>query len=284
VQGGSRERIVAPVPTVLLSGASSGIGLACAERLSRAGWRVLAGARRPEHLEALAALPGVEPLELDVTDEAAVARAAAAAGERLDALVNNAGIAVTGPVEGLPLSAWREQLEVNVIGQVAVTRAALPAVLRARGRIVNMSSIGGRMALPLFGPYAASKYALEAMNDALRRELRAHGVEVVAIEPGAIATPIWGKGLTAADGHLDGMDEEQRRRYGGLIAAVRRQAERAQVDGLEPGEVARVVETALTARRPRTRYVIGREARVQAVIGRVLPDRAVDALVGRVLR
>jgi NAD(P)-dependent dehydrogenase (short-subunit alcohol dehydrogenase family) len=272
------------MPTVLLSGASSGIGRACAERLGRSGWRVLAGARSDEHLAALAALPGVQPLRLDVTDEADVAGAAAAAGERLDAVVNNAGIAVTGPVEGLPLSAWRDQLEVNLIGQVALTKAVLPAVLRARGRVVNMSSIGGRQALPLFGPYAASKYALEAMNDALRRELRGHGVHVVAIEPGAIATPIWGKGIAEADRHLTELDEAQHRRYAGLIAAVRREAERAQVEGLDPEEVARVVATALTARRPRTRYVVGREARVQAFLARVLPDRATDALVGRVLR
>jgi NAD(P)-dependent dehydrogenase (short-subunit alcohol dehydrogenase family) len=272
------------VPTVLLSGASSGIGRACAEQLGRSGWRVLAGARRDADLEALATVPGVEPLRLDVTSEADVAAAAAAAGERLDALVNNAGIAVTGPVEGLPLSAWRDQLEVNLIGQVALTRAVLPSVLRARGRIVNMSSIGGRAALPLFGPYAASKFALEAMNDSLRRELRRQGVEVVAVEPGAIATPIWGKGIEEADGHLAAMDEEQARRYAGLIAAVRRQAERAQVEGLDPAEVAAVVATALTARRPRTRYVVGRQARVQAVLARILPDRAMDALVGRALR
>jgi NAD(P)-dependent dehydrogenase (short-subunit alcohol dehydrogenase family) len=272
------------VPTVLVSGASTGIGRAIAERLGGAGWRVLAGARRDEDLEDLARLPGLEPLRLDVTADADVSAAAAAAGQRLDALVNNAGIAVTGPVEGLPLSAWRDQLEVNLLGQVRVTQALLPAVITARGRIVNMSSIGGRMALPLFGPYAASKYALEAMNDSLRRELRGLGVEVVAIEPGAIATPIWGKGVSGAERHLAELGDAPQQRYARVIAAVRRQAERAAVDGLAPDAVAAVVERALTERRPRTRYVIGREARVQAVMARVLPDRAIDALVGRVLR
>jgi NAD(P)-dependent dehydrogenase (short-subunit alcohol dehydrogenase family) len=271
------------VPTVLLSGASSGIGRACAGRLGGAGWRVLAGARKDEDLELLGGLPGVEPLRLDVRAEGDVAAAAEAAGEQLDALVNNAGVAVTGPVEALPLDAWREQLEVNLLGQVAVTRAVLPAIVRARGRIVNMSSIGGRSALPLFGPYAASKFALEAMTDSLRRELRGQGVTVVAVEPGAIATPIWVKGMAAADAQLAGMSEEQRCRYEGLIAAVRRQAERARDGGLDPAEVAAVVETALTVRRPRTRYVVGREARVQAVLARLLPDRAMDALVGRAL-
>jgi NAD(P)-dependent dehydrogenase (short-subunit alcohol dehydrogenase family) len=272
------------MPTVLLSGASTGIGRATAQRMGGAGWRVLAGARKDADLAELGELPGVEPLRLDVTSEADVAAAAEAAGEQLDALVNNAGIAITGPVEVLPLDAWREQLEVNFLAQVALTRAVLPAVVAARGRVVNVSSIGGRTALPLFGPYAASKFALEAMTDSLRRELRGQGVDVVAIEPGAIATPIWGKGTAEADGHLATMGEEQRRRYGGLIAAVRRRAERAHVEGLDPEEVAGVVADALTTRRPRTRYVIGREARVQAVLARVLPDRALDALIGRALR
>jgi NAD(P)-dependent dehydrogenase (short-subunit alcohol dehydrogenase family) len=272
------------VPTVLLTGASTGIGRATAERLGRAGWHVLAGARSQADLDALAALPGSEPLRLDVTSDDDVAAAAARVGDRLDALVNNAGIAVTGPVEGLPLQAWRDQLEVNLIGQVRVTRALLPAVLAARGRIVNMSSIGGRSALPLFGPYSASKFGLEAFSDSLRRELRGQGVEIVAIEPGAIATPIWGKGAAAAEANLADLDEAVERRYERQIAAVRKAAERAAVEGLDPGEVAEVVERALTAGRPRTRYVVGREARVQAVMARVLPDRALDAVIGRVLR
>jgi NAD(P)-dependent dehydrogenase (short-subunit alcohol dehydrogenase family) len=268
------------MPTVLLTGASTGIGRATTGRLGRAGWRVLAGARRDEDLAELATLPGTEPLRLDVTSDDDVAAAAATVGERLDALVNNAGIAVTGPVETLPISAWRDQLEVNLLGQVRVTQALLPAVIAARGRIVNMSSIGGRQALPLFGPYAASKFALEAMTDSLRRELRGQGVHVVAVEPGAIATPIWGKGMAEAERRIG----EVPQRYEGMIAAVRRQAERAAVEGLDPDEVAAAVEAALTAARPRTRYVVGREARVQAVLARVLPDRALDALIGRVLR
>jgi NAD(P)-dependent dehydrogenase (short-subunit alcohol dehydrogenase family) len=272
------------VPTALLTGASSGIGRATAERLSAAGWRVLAGARREEDLQALAALPGVEPLRLDVTDETQIAAAAEHAGERLDALVNNAGIAVAGPIEALPVETWRRQLEVNVIGQVAVTRALLPALLRSRGRIVNMSSISGRSAAPLLGPYAASKFALEAVNDALRRELRAEGVEVVAIEPGGFATPIWRKSLAEADALLGELGADQQRRYGGLIAAVRRQAESAATNGGDPAAVAAAVETALTAARPRTRYVVGREARVLAGLTRVLPDRALDALIARALR
>jgi NAD(P)-dependent dehydrogenase (short-subunit alcohol dehydrogenase family) len=272
------------VPTVLLSGASSGIGRACAERLGRAGWRVLAGARKDADLEELGRLPGVEPLRLDVCSDADVAAAATYAGDRLDALVNNAGIAITGPLEVLPVDAWREQLEVNLLGQVALTRAVLPAIVRSRGRIVNISSIGGRTALPLFGPYAASKFALEAMTDSLRRELRGTGVRVSAIEPGAIATPIWRKGLAEADAQMGELSEAQGRRYGGLIAAVRREAEANATGALDPAEVATAIVAALTAERPRTRYLVGREARIQAALARWLPDRAFDALLARALR
>jgi NAD(P)-dependent dehydrogenase (short-subunit alcohol dehydrogenase family) len=272
------------VRSVLITGASSGIGRVTAERLSAAGWRVVAGARRDEDLRSLDALPGVEALRLDVTDESQVAAAAEAVGESLDGLVNNAGIAVAGPVEALPLEIWRRQFEVNVIGQVAVTQAVLPALLRARGRIVNMSSISGRSATPLLGPYAASKFALEAVNDALRRELRADGIEVIAIQPGGFATPIWRKSLAEADALLGELGADQQRRYGGLIAAVRKQAERAATSGGDPVAVAAAVETALTATRPRTRYVLGREARILAGLARVLPDRALDALVARALR
>jgi NAD(P)-dependent dehydrogenase (short-subunit alcohol dehydrogenase family) len=209
------------MPTVLLTGASSGIGRACAERLAGRGWHVLAGARSAADRDTLAAIPGVEPIELDVTAPEQIEAAAARAGERLDALVNNAGIAVIGPVEALPVDEWRRQLDVNVIAQVAVTRALLPALLRARGRLVNVTSIGGRVALPLFGPYAASKFAFEAVTDTLRRELRGQGVEVVAIEPGAIRTPIWAKGLERGDELDAALDDDQRARYGRLISAIR---------------------------------------------------------------
>jgi NAD(P)-dependent dehydrogenase (short-subunit alcohol dehydrogenase family) len=271
------------MPTVLLTGASSGIGRACAERLAGRGWRVLAGARAAGDLDSLATISGVEPVELDVTDEAQIEAAAARAGARLDALVNNAGIAVIGPIEALPVEEWRRQLEVNVVAQIAVTRALLPALLNAGGRIVNVTSIGGRVALPLFGPYAASKFALEAATDALRRELRGQGVEVVAIEPGAIRTPIWTKGLERGDELDAALDDDQRARYGRLIETIRREAANNAKSAPEPSAVADAVEAALTAPRPRTRYLVGREARIQAALGWLLPDRAMDALLGRAL-
>jgi NAD(P)-dependent dehydrogenase (short-subunit alcohol dehydrogenase family) len=267
----------------LVTGASSGIGRACAAHLTALGFDVLAGVRREADAQELAAL-GTEPLQLDVTSEPDVAAAAERVGGELAALVNNAGVAIVGPVETVPVGEWRRQLEVNLLGQVAVTRALLPAILRTRGRVVNMSSIGGRVAGPLFGPYAASKFGLEAMTDALRREVAPHGVRVVSVEPGGIATPIWDKGLEGADDVIAAMSDDARRRYAGVTAAVRQEAERLSRDGLPPAAVAEVVGRALTARRPRTRYVVGREARIQATLARLLPDRAFDALVARSLR
>src|SRR3954471_419193 len=198
--------------TVLVTGASSGIGRATALELARRGATVLAGVRDPADGEALG--PSVIPLRLDVTDAGHVAAAGEEAARRgLDALVNNAGIAVTGPLEYLPLDELRRQLEVNAVAQLAVTQACLPALRASRGRIVNMSSISGRMALPLYGPYAASKYALEALSDSLRLELRGTGVDVVLIEPGAIRTPIWERGIRAADALWDALPPVARERY-----------------------------------------------------------------------
>jgi NAD(P)-dependent dehydrogenase (short-subunit alcohol dehydrogenase family) len=263
-------------PLALVTGASTGIGRACATHLASLGFEVLAGVRRPED-----APPGLEALALDVTSAADVAAAAERVGERLDALVNNAGIAVNGPIETLPVDDWRRQFEVNVIGQVAVTRALLPALLNARGRVVNISSISGRNALPLVGPYAASKFALEAINDTLRREVGPQGVKVACVEPGIIATPVWAKSRATGESVVDAMPAETRRRYETLISAMRAFAERGEREGLPPEAVAEVVGHAVTARRPRTRYVVGREARVRVALGRLLPDRAMDALIRR---
>jgi NAD(P)-dependent dehydrogenase (short-subunit alcohol dehydrogenase family) len=263
----------------LVTGTSTGIGRATAVHLARHGFEVLAGVRRPED-----APPGLEPVVLDVTSEDDIAAAAGRVGPALHALVNNAGIAVNGPVEVVEVDQWRRQLEVNLIGQVAVTRALLPALLNTRGRVVNISSIGGRIAWPLIGPYTASKFALEAVTDALRREVGAHGVHVVSVEPGGIATPVWDKSRAEAERMIAAMPADVRRRYDGAIAGIVRHAERLARTGLPPDAVAEVVADALTARRPRTRYLVGREAKAQALLARVLPDRAFDALIARALR
>jgi NAD(P)-dependent dehydrogenase (short-subunit alcohol dehydrogenase family) len=265
--------------TVLVTGASTGIGRTTALMLAELGASVLAGVRSPAAGEALG--PTVRPVQLDITNPDDLA---ALDLTRLDGLVNNAGIAISGPLEFLPVEQLRQQLEVNVIAQLAVTQACLPALRNTRGRIVNISSIAGRVALPLYGPYSASKFALEALSDSLRRELRGSGVHVSLVEPGAIATPIWDRGIAAADALWNAMPPVAHERYGTLVATLRGQAEQAAVKGEPPEVVARIVVNALTASTPCTRYVIGRDARIQALLARALPGRAMDALLAAALK
>ena len=266
---------------VLVTGASSGIGAATVKRLAAAGHEVIAGVRKPEDGERL----GVRWVRIDVTDADSIAAAATEVGDRLDGLVNNAGVAVTAPLELIPIGELRRQLEINVIGQVAVTQAFLPALRNTRGRIVNMSSIGGRVALPLAGPYGASKFALEAISDTLRRELGPHGVRVAVIEPGAVLTPIWDKGEHDADRVLAEIGEERvEHLYGPVIAGLRAEVEKIKGGrGVKADEVAKAVEHALTAARPRTRYLVGMDAKVRAKAARFLPDRVLDNAIGRQL-
>jgi len=274
---------------VLITGASTGIGRACAEHLDSLGFIVLAGVRSPADAEALSAVGSerLRPVTLDVTDADSIATAwdtvELAAPLGLAGLVNNAGVARGGPVELVPLEEWREQLEVNLIGAIAVTQAMLPALRRARGRVVNITSIGGRLATPFLGPYNASKFALEAVNDALRGELRQFGVEVVAIEPGAVATPIWDKARRTADEFTARTSAEALELYSSGIDAARKAIADSERAGIPPREVAVEVARALTARRPRTHYVIGRDARMRLLLSKVLPTRTMDRLVARVL-
>lgn len=267
--------------TFLVTGASTGIGRATALELARRGATVYAGVRDPEAGEALG--PAVTPVRLDVTDPEQVA-AAGALVPHLDGLVNNAGIAITGPLEHLPLDEVRRQLEVNALGALAVTQACLPALRTARGRIVNMSSVSGRVAFPMYGPYAASKFALEAFSDSLRRELRGSRVDVVVIEPGGVITPIWERGLGASDGLWRAMPEVAHRRYGALYAAMRAQGEKLAREGDSAEALARLVADVMHARRPRARYAFGRSARIEMLAARLLPDRAFDAVVAAALR
>ena len=274
---------------VLITGASTGIGRACAERLDGLGFVVLAGVRKQSDGDLLRETGSgrMQPLMLDVTDTASIAAAVqaidAAAPAGLAGLVNNAGIAVGGPVEFVALDDWRQVLEVNLIGQIAVTQAALPALRRARGRIVNMTSIGGRLATPLFGPYNASKYALEAVTDVLRVELRGFGVQVVAVEPGAVKTPIWGKGRATGERAIAAMPVEAQQLYGSGFDALRKGIAQSERSGVAPLEVARAVAHALTASRPKTRYVVGRDAKVRLALSRLLPTRAMDRLIVRAM-
>jgi len=276
---------------VVVTGASSGIGEACARRLAGAGFHVFAGVRSAEDGERLRseAGGGIAPLQIDVTDGAAIAAAAAEVaagcdGGGLAGLVNNAGIAVPAPLEHQPIDDFRRQIEVNLVGQLAVTQAFLPLLRRGHGRIVNVASIGGRVAVPLIGAYAASKFAIEGLSDSLRRELRPWRIHVAVIEPGAIATPIWDKGAQSGDELVERMGPEAAARYGPLIDVVRAESVRNGQVGLPPDAVAKQVEHALTARRPRTRYLVGRDARSRAPLARLLPDRVLDAAIARALR
>jgi NAD(P)-dependent dehydrogenase (short-subunit alcohol dehydrogenase family) len=273
-----------PSGVVLVTGASTGIGEATAFHLRELGFDPVAGVRRDEDAERLEG-HGLQTVRLDVTDAAQIAAARQAIGDGvLAGLVNNAGVAVAAPLEYVPLDQFRRQLEVNLIGQVAVTQVFLPALRRAGGRIVNVSSIGGLVALPLLSPYNASKFALEAVSDSLRRELRSQGIDVIVIEPGGIKTPIWTKGNKLADEMISEMPPEAERLYGRLVAGVRRETVKIERErGLSPRAVAEVIGTALTVERPRTRYVVGREAKVRANLARLLPDRAMDRLIGRAL-
>jgi NAD(P)-dependent dehydrogenase (short-subunit alcohol dehydrogenase family) len=273
----------------VVTGASSGIGEATALRLADAGFAVFAGVRREEDAERLRSR-GVPPVRLDVRDAAQVAAAAeevrgALGPAGLVALVNNAGVVVPGALEVVPLGLFREQLEVNVIGQLAVIQAFLPLLRETGGRIVNIGSIDGRVATPLLGPYVASKFALEGMSDALRRELRPWGIQVTVIEPGAIRTGIWEKGRAAGDAILERASAEAKRNYGPLVQQLRAESVKSeQQRSLQPDAVAEVVERALTARRAPTRCLVGRDARVRALLSWLLPDRAMDALIAQFLR
>ena len=282
---------MAPAKSVVITGASTGIGAACALHLDQRGWRVFAGVRRQADAESLKARasPRLTPIALDVADTVSISTAASAVAgavdeEGLAGLLNNAGIAVPGPIELLPLPELRRQLEINVIGQVAVTQAFLPLIRAGRGRIVNMGSIAGRMATPFTGAYGASKFALEALTDALRLELAPWSISVSIVEPGAVATPIWEKSATAARTILGTVPPESIALYADAIEALRKTAARAEKNAVDPIEVARAVEHALTAGKPRTRYVVGREAKIRAVMALLVPDHIRDSLVAKAMR
>ena len=276
--------------SVLVTGSSTGIGRTCAIELERAGFSVFAGVRKESDGEAVAAAGAgaIEPVIVDVTDAATIAAAATQIGEAtggwLAGLVNNAGVAVPGPVEGVPLAKLREQLEVNVVGQVAVTQAFMPMIRAARGTVIFMSSVGGRISVPFNSPYGASKHAIEAIGDALRQEVAGFGVGVAIVEPGAVATPIWEKGQAGAPALRAAMDPEVLSLYAGGLDALEAVAAEQAASGVPPERVSDAVLHALTASKPKTRYVIGTEAKIGVQLRRVLPDRLFDRIIARQFR
>src|SRR6266699_3313713 len=274
--------------SVVVTGASTGIGEACALRLDRRGFRVFAGVRREVDGGALKqkASGRLTPIILDVTDASSIKSAAAVAAslaeEGLSGLVNNAGIAIAGPLEFLPIDELRRQFEVNVIGQIAVTQAFLPLLRKGHGRIVNMGSIAGKSALPFTGPYCASKFALEALTDSLRMELLPWNIPVSIIEPAYVTTPIWQKSLQGGEKVAAMLPPRAHELYGHAIASMHNIVSNIRKTALNndvsADVVARVVEHALTANRPRTRYLVGTAALLRVLLG-ILPDRTRDRLI-----
>lgn len=274
--------------SVVITGASTGIGAACAQYLDERDFRVFATVRKREDAERVAALGSsrLEPLFLDVTDSGSIAEAArtveAALGETgLTGLVNNAGISVDVPIECVDIDVLRHQLEVNSIAPVAVTQGFLPMLRRARGRVVNVSSVSGRLASPYSGPYCMSKFALEAMTDCLRQELADWHMHVSSVEPGAIDTAMWGKGIEA-DWSAEA-SQQQLDLYGEAYAVVRKLGEKMAAGAISCDAVSRAIFHALTARRPRTRYLVGRDARLLGWVAQILPDRVVDRVTRKVM-
>ncbi len=281
---------------VFITGGSSGIGFACAVELDRRGVPVVAAVRSDEAQERLrqSASERLETVRLDVTDADSIAAAAEQVAtivgdQGLHGLVNNAGIVITGPLEFIPLDLLRKQFEVNVFGQIAVTQAFLPLLRAARGRIVNMSSISGRVAPPYFGPYTASKFALEALSDVLRVELRHWGISVSVIEPGNTATPIWQKARSTSDSLLEKLEpvlartlsEADRKKYEADFQAMRTATQQMTDSAMPVKKVVRAVVHALYARRPRTRYPVGGRSRAASIAARLLPDRWRDWILRR---
>ncbi|MBA2523811.1 MAG: SDR family oxidoreductase [Solirubrobacterales bacterium] len=276
--------------SVLISGCSTGIGRATALRLDAAGWRVFAGVRKQEDADAIAAAGSerLAPVILDVADSASIDllrdRLETQAPDGLHGLVNNAGVAYSGPLEFVPLDDFRRQLEVNLIGHLAMTQAMVPALRKTRGRIVNVTSIGGLVATPFFGPYCASKFALEALSDCLRVELRPWGIRTVTVEPGSIATEIWDSGASVFAQMRERMAPEAVGLYSKALEATARASAETGARGIPPERAAEVIERALSVRRPRARYLVGRDAVGMVTGKRLLPATVYDRLTARVLK
>ena len=271
-----------------MTGASTGIGKACALHLDGLGFRVFGSVRKQADADALSRESGgrIRPLLFDVTDPEAIAAGATAVADAvgdagLFGLVNNAGIAVAGPVECVSIAELRKQFEVSVFGLAAVTQVFLPLIRKARGRIVNMGSLSGRLALPMVGPYAAAKHALEALTDALRLEVSQWGIHVALIEPGTVQTPIWDKSEESIEAFYQDTPEELQEHYASMVSAVSKYVRKTVKSAVPPEVIARTVAHALTARKPRTRYPVGKDAKLAIFAARFLPDRFRDNVISR---
>jgi NAD(P)-dependent dehydrogenase (short-subunit alcohol dehydrogenase family) len=277
---------------VLVTGASTGIGRATALRLEQDGYSVFAGVRKQEdadNLSKAAVHDRITPVTVDVTEEPSI-EAARTMIERvvgqsgLAGLVNNAGTANAGPIEHLPVEEFQKVIDVNLTGQYAVTQAFLPLIRRAQGKIVFITSIGGLIATPFMSPYHASKFGLEGMADALRREVSPWGIRVVIVEPGSIATPIWDKGTEEFERAEPGMGPEAKRLYGPQMDAMKEAIRETADRGIPPEKVAKVISNAISSSRPRTRYLVGTDAKLMRRAKGVMPTRVFDRVIRRGLK
>jgi NAD(P)-dependent dehydrogenase (short-subunit alcohol dehydrogenase family) len=276
---------------VVVTGASTGIGRSTALLLDEKGYRVFAGVRKQADAKSLAdeGSDRLTPITIDVAKERSIASAKqkvqrAVGKDGLVGLVNNAGIGRGGPIEVMPIEDFRVNLEVNVVGQVAVTQAFLPLIRKGNGTIVFLASIGGRIASPFLSPYAASKFAIEAVGESLRRELKPWDIDVVVIEPGSIATEIWGKAAETAEDRVGAMSPTARRLYGKQMERYGEVIEETASRGIPPSKVAKVIHKAIQSDKPKHRYLVGTDAKVAARLNGLLSDRAFDRMLHRQMK
>jgi NAD(P)-dependent dehydrogenase (short-subunit alcohol dehydrogenase family) len=272
------------MPSVLVTGAGRGIGKSIVGHLASCGWDVVAGVRSERDADVVTALSPqrISSVILDVTDAGHIAKLEASLPERLDAVVNNAGVVVSGPMETVSPEDWREQLEINVIGQLAVTQAVLPRLRKSRGRVVFISSVNGQLSMPLVGAYCASKFALEAAADALRMELRPWHIGVAIVEPAQTDTDMWRTADDMVDQAEAKLTAEQRDLYAKQIAGFKKRIPLSQKLAVPAEKVSAVVEEALTARRPRARYVVGVGPKLQVALMTNLPTRMRDLALRKI--
>jgi short-subunit dehydrogenase len=279
------------VHAVIITGASSGIGKACAYYLDQKGYKIFAGVRTPLAAEKLKVESSgkLEPIILDITQEAHILQAVQYIKSRLGdtgklmALINNAGVILSGPLEFFPVEKLREQLEINTIGPISVTQAFMPLIRKAKGRIINIGSASGLFAPPFLGPYAASKFAMEAWTDALRRELRPEKIFVSLIESGAVETPIWEKSEKTADLLESSLPDQGKAFYGKALSTGRKQMVFLRRQASSPQSIAKVVNRILLSTKPKPRYLVGKDARVQAFMSRWIPARMIDKITSKLL-
>jgi NAD(P)-dependent dehydrogenase (short-subunit alcohol dehydrogenase family) len=269
------------MPSVLVTGAARGIGRSIVERLASCGWDVIAGVRNEADASAVTALnpQQISSVLLDVTNGDHIASLPEALPERLDAIVNNAGTVVSGPMETVAPDQLRKQFDINVIGQLAVTQAVLPRLRASHGRVVFISSVNGRLSMPMIGPYSATKFALEAAADSMRMELRPWRIPVVIIEPAQTDTDMWRTADSMVIEAEQALSPEQRNLYARHIAGMKKMVPVSQKLAAPVETVSAVVEQALTARRPRARYVVGARNKLQVALISRLPTGLRDLVL-----